>query len=56
MTEVICIYGDSEYVCQQLSEKISEGWAVMDMQTNLYETTGGMRRDTTVYLIKATEA
>lgn len=55
MTEVTCIYGDSEYVCQQLQDKLNEGWAVMEMHTNLYETTAGVRRDTTVYLIKNNE-
>lgn len=55
MVEVTCIYGDSEHVCSELAEKLNDGWAVMELNTNLYESTSGTRRDTTVYLIKTME-
>lgn len=55
MTEVTCIFGDSENICDMLAEKLNDGWAVMEMQTNLYDTTAGIRRDTTVYLIRNNE-
>ena len=52
--EVICIYGDCEHVCDELGVKLSEGYDIINMQTSLYESTGGLRRDTTVYLSKET--
>lgn len=52
--EVICIYGDSDHVCDELGAKLSEGYSILNIQTSLYESTGGLRRDTTVYLSKET--
>lgn len=52
MSEVLCICGDSEAICAELASKLSQGWTVLNMQTSLYESTGGLRRDTTIYLLK----
>ena len=34
------------------AEYLNDGWNVLDMKTTLYDSTAGIRRDTTVYLIK----
>lgn len=52
MVETKCIYGDCEYVEEQLNQYLNDGWNVLDMKTTLYDSTSGIRRDTTVYLIK----
>ena len=52
MEETKCIYGDCEYVEEQLNQYLNDGWNVLDMKTTLYDSTAGIRRDTTVYLIK----
>ena len=52
MLETKCIYGDCEYVEEQLNQYLNDGWNVLDMKTTLYDSTAGIRRDTTVYLIK----
>lgn len=52
MVETKCIYGDCEYVEEQLNQYLNDGWNVLDMKTTLYDSTVGIRRDTTVYLIK----
>lgn len=52
MVETKCIYGDCEYVEEQLNQYLNDGWNVLDMKTTLYDSTTGIRRDTTVYLIK----
>ena len=52
MVETKCIYGDCEYVEEQLNQYLNNGWNVLDMKTTLYDSTVGIRRDTTVYLIK----
>lgn len=52
MKEVKCIYGDTLYVETSLTEALNDGWTILDIQTSLYEATSGLRRDTTVYLIK----
>ena len=52
MVETKCIYGDCEYVEERLNQYLNDGWNVLDMKTTLYDSTAGIRRDTTVYLIK----
>lgn len=52
MVETKCIYGDCEYVEEQLNQYLNDGWNVLDMKTTLYDSTAGIRRDKTVYLIK----
>ena len=52
MVETKCIYGDCEYVEEQLNQYLNDGWNVLDMKTPLYDSADGIRRDTTVYLIK----
>lgn len=50
MIQVKAISGDMEYVESELSTLLDEGWEVIDLTTNLYSSTGGMRKETTVYL------
>ena len=52
MVETKCIYGDCEYVEEQLNQYLNDGWNVLDMKTTLYDSTAGIRRDKTVNLIK----
>ena len=50
MVETKCIYGDCEYVEEQLNQYLNDGWNVLDMKTTLYDSTAGIRRDTTAGL------
>lgn len=52
MIDVKCISGDPEYIESELSSLISDGYEVMDMTTNLYPSTSGYRKETTIYLKK----
>jgi len=53
MVQVKCISGDPEYIESELSRLISEGYEVMDITTNLYSSSAGERKETTVYLKKS---
>ena len=50
MIQIKAISGDIEYIEEQLGDLLSSGWEVVDISTNLYDSTGGMRKETTVYL------
>ena len=50
MTQVICVFGDTEFVASELSTKLSEGWQIISIETNVYESYGQVKRDTTCYL------
>ena len=50
MTQVICVSGDTEYVSSELGLKLSEGWEIISVETNIYENFGQVKRDTTCYL------
>lgn len=52
MIEVICIHGDSDIICEDLNTRLNEGWSIIDIQSHVYDSTGGLRRDTTVFLKK----
>lgn len=52
MIDVKCISGDPEYIGSELASLISDGYEVMDMTTNLYPSTSGYRKETTIYLKK----
>ena len=43
MVETKCIYGDCEYVEEQLNQYLNDGWNVLDMKTTLYDSTAGIR-------------
>ena len=49
---VKCISGSPEYIEEQLGPLLTEGWTIVDLTTNLYDSTGGIRKETTVYLSK----
>ena len=40
MVETKCIYGDCEYVEEQLNQYLNDGWNVLDMKTTLYRQHG----------------
>lgn len=50
MVEIQAISGDPECIAQQLSSLIEAGWEIMDLSTNLYDSSGGIRKETTVFL------
>jgi len=50
MVEIKSISGDPEVIAQQLSQLIEAGWEVINLNTNLYTSSGGMRKETTVFL------
>lgn len=50
MTQVICVCGDTEFVSSELSAKLSEGWEIISVETNVYESYGQVKRDTICYL------
>jgi len=50
MTQVICVFGDADFVAEELGAKLSEGWEIISIETNVYESYGQVKRDTTCYL------
>lgn len=50
--QVKYLSGDPMYIEGQLTEYLSDGWEVMDIATNVYQSSGGLRTETTVYLRK----
>jgi len=56
MIEVKCISGDTDYIEEQLASDLSDGWEIIDMQTDVFEYRGNLRKETTVYLKITVEA
>ena len=54
ITEVKHISGDPLYIEQQLQILLTDGWEIIDVATNVYQSSGGLRTETTAYLKKAT--
>lgn len=52
--EVKHISGDPLYIEQQLQILLTDGWEIIDLATNVYQSSGGLRTETTAYLKKAT--
>ena len=50
MVKVKAVSGDTGYIEQELEKLIDAGWEIIDISTNLYDSSGGMRKETTVYL------
>ena len=53
MIQVKCITGDTEYIENELSSMLSEGWEIIIIDTAIYESYGTLKRDTAVYLKKS---
>lgn len=53
MIQVKCITGDTEYIENELSSMLSEGWEIISIDTAIYESYGTLKRDTAVYLKKS---
>ena len=47
--------GDPLYIETQLAAHLTQGWEIIDIATNVYQSSGGLRTETTVYLKKAAE-
>ena len=52
--EVKHISGDPLYIEQQLQILLTDGWEIIDVATNVYQSSCGLRTETTAYLKKAT--
>ena len=50
MIQVKAISGDPDYIQSELALLLQSGWEIIDLNTNLYDSPGGIRKDTTVYL------
>lgn len=50
MVKVKAVSGDTGYIEQELEKLIDAGWEIIDISTNLYDSSGGVRKETTVYL------
>lgn len=55
MIETTYISGDPDYVTDELQTKLNSDWEIVDIATNLYESSVGVRKETTVYLKKTIE-
>ena len=44
--------GDPMYISRQLEEHLADGWEIIDIATSVYQSSGGLRTETTVYLKK----
>ena len=53
MIQVKCITGDTEYIENELSSMLSEGWEIISIDTAIYESYGTLKSDTAVYLKKS---
>ena len=53
MIQVKCITGDTEYIENELSSMLSEGWEIISIDTAIYESYWTLKRDTAVYLKKS---
>lgn len=52
--EVRAISGDPQYIAEELQRLFSESWEMIDIATNVYQSSGGLRTITTAYLKKTT--
>ena len=50
MVKVKAVSGDTGYIEQELEKLIDAGWEIIDISTNLYDSSRGVRKETTVYL------
>lgn len=51
---VTYLSGDPEYISGQLQNYMEEGWEIISIATNIYQSTSGIRTETTAYLKKNT--
>lgn len=49
---VTYLSGDPEYISGQLQTYMTEGWEIISIATNIYQSTSGIRTVTTAYLKK----
>lgn len=53
--EVRSISGDAQYISEKLQQLLSDGWEIIDIATNVYQSSSGFRTETTAYLKKTAE-
>lgn len=53
--QVKYLCGDPLYIEAQLAEHLTDGWEIIDVATSVYQSSGGLRTETTVYLKKAAD-
>lgn len=51
--QVKYLSGDPMYIAEQLTVYLTDGWELLDIATNVYQSSSGLRTETTVYLKKA---
>ena len=56
MTQYRSVTGDPDCVAQELTALTAEGWEIVHISTNLYESTAGVRTEATVFLKKMIQA
>lgn len=52
MVQVKCISGETGYIETELATELSAGWEIISIETNIYQSYGTLKKDTTVYLKK----
>lgn len=53
--QVKYLSGDPLYIETQLAQYLTDGWEIIDTATSVYQSSGGLRTETTVYLKKTDE-
>lgn len=50
--QVKYLSGDPMYIAEQLAVYLTDGWEILDIATSVYQSSSGLRTETTVYLKK----